>query len=240
MTNNNDERIVTAFSEMQIWYHKHIIHLMIFFILTGLPLFSENFRWIAYIFGYPVSWFTDAALKSEILATGIQACRVIHRVTALIFALVTIPFAIHMLKGIKGWHIWPNSLNPMDLGKGINALADSYLRFRRTKDVGKYNLGQKAVAWLFIIGIAAMVWSGVVMMFRGSFSPEMWYIARMVHDVFFVLIGVALIAHMYFGMHPLNRCGNRAIFRTGETTLGHIKEKHWLWYERLRKEGKVD
>jgi len=86
---------------MQMWYHKHIIHIMIFLILTGLPIFSEQFRFLAYIFGVPANWLAGGTAGSaEIFATGIQVARTLHRVMALIFALVSIPFVLVMLKDI--------------------------------------------------------------------------------------------------------------------------------------------
>ncbi|BCO08025.1 hypothetical protein GF1_04010 [Desulfolithobacter dissulfuricans] len=48
----------TAFTPLQMFYHKAIIILMFFFILTGLPILFSSFHWIAYCFGFPFDFIT--------------------------------------------------------------------------------------------------------------------------------------------------------------------------------------
>ncbi len=92
MSNSNEK--ITLFSNMQMWYHKHIIHFMMIFILTGLPLITHAFSWIAYIIGVPVSVFYS---NGDSLYVGIQVCRVIHRLTAVLWIVTSIPFVLTML-----------------------------------------------------------------------------------------------------------------------------------------------
>ena len=92
MSNSNEK--ITLFSNMQMWYHKHIIHFMMIFIITGLPLISHTFSWVAYIIGVPVSVFYS---NVEPIYVGIQVCRVIHRITAVLWIVTSIPFVLTML-----------------------------------------------------------------------------------------------------------------------------------------------
>ena len=87
------EKRVQLFTSMQVWYHKHIIHFMMFFIITGLPLVSDYFSWIAYMVGIPFSLGAASSLtSSDVLATGVQICRIIHRISAVLWLLISIPF----------------------------------------------------------------------------------------------------------------------------------------------------
>ena len=226
---------IQAFNQMQISYHKHIIHLMIFFVLTGLPLLSEQFRFLAYIFGVPASWAAGGGVSSaEILASGIQVARTLHRVVALIFALVSIPFLFVMLKDISKWHIWPQRWGITPLFDGFKELGKIYLGFKHGR-VAKYNTGQKLGAWIIITTTLLLAISGFTLMFRDLYAPALVANMRAVHAVSFVLLSAILIVHIYLGMHPINRKGMIAIFRNGEMDAQDIKEHHPLWYEKLKK-----
>lgn len=231
------DKRVEAFSQMQMWYHKHIIHIMIFFVLTGLPILSEQFRFLAYIFGVPATWAAGGIAmtsSADTLATGIQVARTLHRVMALIFALVSIPFVMVMLKDISKWNIWPNRWGIGAFFSGLGEISKIYLGFKHGR-IGKYNAGQKLGAWVIIITTVLLAVSGFVLMFRDLYTPDLVANMRAVHATSFVVLGAMLVVHMYFGMHPINRHGLKAIFRNGEIDEKTIKEHHPLWYEKLKK-----
>ena len=48
----NGETNIIAFNGLQRWFHKHIIHFMVIFIITGLPIFSTKFSFLASFFLY--------------------------------------------------------------------------------------------------------------------------------------------------------------------------------------------
>lgn len=225
------DKQIEAFSQMQIWYHKHIIHIMIFFVLTGLPIFSEQFHFLAYIFGVPANWLTGGT--SDILATGIQVARTLHRVMALLFALITIPFLLAMLKNVGQWQIWPECWGVGPFFSGMKEVGKIYLSFKHGR-IGKYNTGQKLGAWVIICTMTLLAVSGFVLMFRDMYGGDLVATMRAVHAVSFVILGAMLIVHIYFGMHPINRHGLKAIFRTGEVDEKTVKEHHPLWYQQMR------
>jgi formate dehydrogenase subunit gamma len=216
-----------AFSHIQIWYHKHIIHFMIFFILTGLPILSESFHWLAYFYGIPFTMLSDGG---NTLAIGIQVARIVHRGVALMFILVSIPFLIVMLKDIKNWQIWPEG----GLVDGVKQLKVAYFDFK-APNVGKYNFGQKALAWFLIISMIVMTYTGFVLMFRDSFSADFASVMRGFHAVVFILIAVAMIVHLYFAVFPPNRHGFKAMFGDGTMDEDYIAYKHPKWYKKLVK-----
>lgn len=218
---------ITAFTPLQMFYHKSIIILMFFFILTGLPVLSPSFHWLAYCFGFPFDFM--GAQNGDALAAGMQICRIIHRVAALLFLLFSLPFAVTQLLQIGKWQIWPESG-----AAGIGGLKTGYIDFKQARQ-GKYNAGQKIAAYVFIICISTLALSGYVLWFRGTFAPTTVTLARNLHDLAFAFLLPTLLGHMYFGAHPLNRAGFTAMFGSGELDEEEIKAHHPLWYEKIRK-----
>jgi formate dehydrogenase subunit gamma len=227
---------VQAFNTLQIWFHKHIIHFMVLFILSGLPILSHAFDWIAYVFGVPVSFFGQQQSYEAIVAGGVQTARVLHRVAALLFFLTAIPFSLGQLMHVREWHIWPERYSLSGAWDGVRELIRCYVFFQPPR-FGKYNIGQKALAWFMILAMLLLSLSGLVLWFRDSFSPAIWSFSRFVHDAVFLLTALALIVHVYLGTHPINRESLRAMFGNGEMDLEFIKHHHPLWYEKLIKKG---
>ena len=223
------EKRVQLFTSMQVWYHKHILHFMMFFIITGLPLVSVYFSFIAYLIGVPFS-LGAGSTSSEVLVTGIQMCRIIHRVSAVLWLLVSIPFIFTMLPKIRNWGITPK----LRKGQGIidyvkEGLADNkriYIDWQYPENMGKYSFLQIVAAWAVIIVCILMIVSGIVLWFRQSFSIDTAAFMRVVHFAGFVVIGLFLIFHIYFAILPANRAGYKAMFGDGTDSEEHARKKH--------------
>jgi len=224
-------RQVRAFTNLQRFYHRHLIYLTFFFILTGLPLISEFFHWIAYVFSFPFNFLAEG--NSDMLAAGMQVVRVIHRVTALIFILVTIPFSIAMLLRVNRWQVWPERWGLSAISEGVSELKKNYVDFGHAR-FGKYNIGQKAAFWAFFLGLAVLLVSGFVLWFRDLFSAGAVDAARIGHDVAFALIVLTLVLHIYFALFPRNRYGLEAMFRTGTMDEDIVKGHHPKWHEKIK------
>jgi len=244
---NNQEGYITAFSGLQRWFHKHIIHFMVVFIVTGLPVFSLKFSFFASIFSTPYDYINAAGTGlaaiggtgADRIAEGLQVARVIHRVTALFFILTAIPFALSMLLQIHKWKLWPEeSWHPAALIKGFGELWKTYVRFEHGR-FGKFNTGQKLFAWLMITAMIVITGSGVVLMFREAFTVAVQEQARFLHAASFVLIALLLPVHLYLSLIPMNRHGLRAIFRDGKMEVATVREHHPLWFEQLKREGRL-
>ncbi len=226
---------VRAFSEAQIWAHKHLIHFVLFFFLTGLPLISKDwFGWLAYIYGYPLSTIIGPAYDPYSL--GIQVARFIHRISALGLALVLIPFLFKMLGDLRKSEIWPECWSLSCFSKGIRDMIDYYVH-KKHVTFPKYNLGQKGWIWTAAIGMIIMYVTGVVMWLRDLFSPAVWEWAHLIHDIGFFIAAIGLIIHVYMAVFiPEHRAFVRAMFRTGRLTEEYVEEHHPAWMEKIKQE----
>jgi formate dehydrogenase subunit gamma len=94
----------------------------------------------------------------------------------------------------------------------------------------KFNLGQKAVYWLQVLGGTAMVVSGYVLIFPfyGTDIANM-EAAQVVHGVIAMLFIGLMIAHIYIGSIGME--GAFEAMGTGEVDVNWAKEHHSLWLE---------
>lgn len=221
---------------MQMWFHKHIIHFMVLFIATSLPIIAPTaFSWLAWLYGIPLSAIVNVQSHGETLALGVKAARVVHWAAGLFFTITAIPFAASMYAARNSWEIWPDAIGINALAKGLEQLKKRYL-FNKDAEMGKYNTGQKGLAWLMIIGVSAMIITGIMLMLRTALPEGIIGFARFIHDIFFILIAVALIFHVYLATHPINRAGLKAIFGDGEIEEEEVRQHHPLWWDKLDKD----
>jgi LPXTG-motif cell wall-anchored protein len=184
------------FTTMKWFYHKHLIYLAFLFILTGLPLLSETFHGVAYVFSFPFNFIAEP--NGELLATGLQVCRAIHRVCALLLGLITIPFAFTMLMKIKPWQT----------------------------PFGNYNTGQKVALWLLLSGMALITASGLVLWFRSFFGQALVEVSHMVHDAAFIVVVLSLLVHIYFVLFLRYKHGLEAMSRSGGIDEDIVRKPH--------------
>lgn len=238
---NEEPKTIVAFTQMQRSFHMHILHFMIFFIITGLPLLSVRFSFLASLFAVPYDFLgsvypplaATGLTDNERLAAGLQVARGIHRVVALLFVLNAIPFAVVHLLQIRKWSIWPEgSWSPAAFFEGIKGLWINYVLLGHVR-IGKFNVGQKLFAWTMIAAVTCITLSGFVLMFRGFFSQDVQELCRLAHAASFVVIGVFLIIHMYLALLPMNRPALYAMFRDGNLPAEFVKHHHPIWYEKL-------
>ncbi len=238
---NNQTETIVVFTRLQRSFHNHLLHFMILFIITGLPLLSSSFSFLAALFALPFDFlggvFPDLATSgitdNERLALGLQVARIIHRVTALFFVITAIPFVVVQLVHIRSWAIWPeDSWRPAAFLDGIKGLWVNYVSLGHVR-IGKFNVGQKLFAWTMIAAVTAITASGFVLMFRGLFSQGTQEFSRFVHAASFVVIGVFLIVHLYLSLLPMNRQTLQAMFEDGRLPADYVKNHHPIWYEKL-------
>jgi formate dehydrogenase subunit gamma len=176
---------------------------------------------------------TSGLTDNQRLAAGLQVARIIHRLTALLFLIMAIPFVIVHLINIRDWAIWPEkSWSPMAFFDGIKGLFVNYVLLGHAR-FGKFNVGQKMFAWTMIVTITTITVSGFVLMFRGQFSQEIQELCRFAHAASFVVIGIFLIVHLYLSLIPMNRQALNAMFGDGSLSMEYVKNHHAIWYEKL-------
>ncbi|PJE78762.1 Formate dehydrogenase, cytochrome b556(fdo) subunit [invertebrate metagenome] len=228
---STDSKSIIAFTGIQRFCHKHTIHFILLLAVTGLPVLSHAFSCIAYLFAVPYDFVSHQ--DNVILADGIMVVRMLHRVLAFLFILMLIPFLIAMLVKIRSWQIWPEQgWKPQYIVEGIRQLFIAYIRFE-SPNTGKYNMGQKLMAWTIMLTTGVMVISGFILMFRDIFSPELQVYARAGHAIGFVLLMIMLVAHCYFALFPTNRKGLTAMFGDGKLSKLYVRQHHKLWYKKL-------
>jgi len=141
-----------------------------------------------------------------------------------------------MLAKQKEWQIWPDAIGVEPLKDGLEQLKLRYIRYTDAK-MGKYNMGQKGLAWMMIAGMSCMMLSGLALMLRSHLPLGLVRFARFTHDLFFIAIVVGLIVHVYLAaVHPINRSGLKAMFGDGEMDAEEVKHHHPLWWEKLEKD----
>jgi formate dehydrogenase subunit gamma len=94
----------------------------------------------------------------------------------------------------------------------------------------KFNAGQKGIYWLQLLGGAAMIISGYVLIFPfyGTDINSM-EAAQVVHGVIAMLFIALMIAHIYIGTIGME--GAFEAMGTGTVDLNWAKEHHSLWVE---------
>jgi formate dehydrogenase subunit gamma len=101
----------------------------------------------------------------------------------------------------------------------------------------KFNAGQKLLYWIIVIGAAAMVISGYMLMFpfySGLGISDM-ELANVFHGVVGVLFVALIIAHIYLG--TLGMEGAFESMAEGTVDANWAKEHHPLWLEEEEKRG---
>jgi len=227
-------KTIQAYSSLEMWFHKHMIHFVAFLTISGLPILSDSFRFIAYGIGYPINYFAGDMQSEHILASGISFLRVIHWSSGFLLTLIMIPFIFSMLKKVKTLSIWPDKWGREAMIDGVVQMKKNYIDLEHA-EFGKMNIGQKASAWVIVVCMTIIVLSGYALILRGAFSPEFTSLARGAHAISFIVLGVTLIMHIYFATHPANKAAYKAMFKTGEMDEEYVKSHHGLWYKKLKK-----
>jgi formate dehydrogenase subunit gamma len=142
-------------------------------LLTGMPIWSPVFGWMAGLFG------------------GLEVCRWLHPWTGAAFALFTVLMLIAWAGDMKleknewGW-LGPKALQ--------------YMRFQgEDPDVGKYNGGQKLFFFAMILAMLGLLVTGFVLWFPTYFSRGWAEASMFLHDITFILATIAIVGHIYLG-----------------------------------------
>jgi formate dehydrogenase subunit gamma len=95
----------------------------------------------------------------------------------------------------------------------------------------KFNGGQKLLYWLIVLGGAAMIISGYMLMFPfyGGLTVDNMQLAEIFHGIVGMLFIALIIAHIYLG--TLGMEGAFEAMSQGTVDLNWAKEHHPLWVE---------
>ncbi|MEA2111571.1 MAG: cytochrome b/b6 domain-containing protein [Campylobacterota bacterium] len=225
---------IQAYSSLEMAFHKHMIHFVVFLTISGLPILSDSFSFIAYGVGYPINWFSGDMQEETIIASGITFLRLVHWSSGFLLTLFAIPFTIAMLSKVKRLSIWPDYWGKEAVIDGMVQMKKNYIDLEHAK-FGKMNIGQKASAWVMVLAMALLIISGYGLIFRDYISEDVAVLARSAHAISFIVLTCTLIFHIYFATHPANKEAYKAMFKTGEMDEEYVKSHHSIWYEKLMK-----
>jgi len=154
--------------------HWSVALLFFLALLTGLPIWTPVFGWMAHLFG------------------GLHVCRWLHPWAGVFFFLAVFVMFVHWLDDMR---LEPKDREWLRPGKAIE-----YMRHQGDdSDVGKYNGGQKLFFLAAALGAVGLTVSGIVLWFPLNFSRIVAEAAILLHDVTFILFVVAIILHIYLG-----------------------------------------
>jgi formate dehydrogenase iron-sulfur subunit len=184
-----------------------VIHWLValtFFVtlLTGLPIWTPVFGWMAALFG------------------GLHVCRWLHpwAGVALVGAGALMFFRwvgeMHLERGEWGW-----------LGPKLV----SYLRQENGhEDVGKYNGGQKILFFAVSILTLLLLITGLVMWFPLRFPAGLRSVSWVIHDAAFLFFAVTIVVHIYLGTAALP--GTFQSMTRGTVSKAWARLHHPRWY----------
>jgi len=101
----------------------------------------------------------------------------------------------------------------------------------------KFNGGQKLLYWFIVLGGAAMIVTGYMLIFPFSWGMGVgdMEIAQVFHGIIGVLFIALILAHMYLG--TLGMEGAFESMSQGTVDVNWAKEHHPLWYEEEQGQG---
>ena len=101
----------------------------------------------------------------------------------------------------------------------------------------KFNGGQKLLYWFIVLGGAAMIVTGFILMFPFYYGLNVgnMELAEIFHGIVGVLFVALILAHIYLG--TLGMEGAFESMSTGDVDLNWAKEHHNLWVEEEMQSG---
>jgi formate dehydrogenase subunit gamma len=166
---------------------------------------------------------------------GVDACRVVHRLAALISAAQSF---YHVWRILVTWFVkrerggmWPYL---RDFGNLIQMVMFNAGLTKKWPQFDRYTIEEKLEYWALLWGQIVMGLTGIVMWFPlvvTTFLPgEVFPIARALHRWEAILAALAILTwHMY---HGCIKDGNRSIF-TGVMPEEEMQHMHPLEYQRI-------
>jgi formate dehydrogenase subunit gamma len=178
-------------------------------LLTGMPIWSPVFGWMAYFFG------------------GLTVCRWLHAWSGVGFAVASVWMTLH----------WAADMKIAANEKHFSML--EYLKFSSKTDpeTGKYNVGQKRFFWTVLPGMLLVLLTGIPLWWPENFGWRMRQICLPLHDVGFILWFVAIVGHIYLGTAA--EPGTFRSMVGGTVTKAWAKLHHPRWYREVTERERV-
>ncbi|GAC1535961.1 MAG: formate dehydrogenase subunit gamma [Myxococcales bacterium] len=179
-------------------------------LLTGLPIWTPIFGWMAHLFG------------------GLSVCGWLHPWAGTAFFVASAVMFVHwakemVLRGKEKEWLGPKMIE--------------YLKFSGDDPtVGKYNGGQKLLFWLTSLGAVGLMLSGLVLWNPLLVPGPVRQIGIVLHDVSFLGFVVAIIGHVYLGTAA--EPGTFRAMTRGTVTKPWARLHHPAWYREVTGDAK--
>ncbi len=174
-------------------------------LLTGLPIWTPIFGWMAFLFG------------------SLQVCRWLHPWAGIFFFASSLVMFLHW-----AGQMWMSKSDWAWIGPRLF----SYMK-SETDDsqVGKYNGGQKIFFFTSALAALALVLSGVVLWFPLSFGQGLRELSWILHDLTFILFTASIIGHIYLG--TASEPGTFSAMTRGAVSKKWARFHHPRWYREV-------
>ena len=173
--------------------------------LTGMPIWTPVFGWMAYLFG------------------GLTVCRLLHPWAGIAFVIFSIERFFQWLGDMRLRNPDVEWFRQRATKKGRAGIDDS--------QVGKYNGGQKLYFWAVSLGAIGLLLSGLVMWFPTSFPPLVRQISYLLHDLVFICFAVSLVIHVF--LSTAGEPGTFVSMSRGTVTRAWARLHHPRWYREV-------
>ena len=175
-------------------------------LLTGLPIWTPVFGWMATLFG------------------GLSVCSWLHPWAGVVFFAASAVMFVHWMKEMV---LRGNEKDWMRPKKLIQ-----YFKFAgEDPTVGKYNGGQKLLFWITSLGAVGLMLSGLVLWFPLLVPPVLREVSIVLHDITFIAFVVAIIGHVYLGTAA--EPGTFRAMTRGTVTKPWARLHHPAWYREV-------
>lgn len=181
-------------------------------LLSGLPIWTPIFGWMAYLFG------------------GLAVCRWLHPFFGAAFFVGTIAMFVYWVKDMR--------FTRADRGWFGRKAIDYFLNRGDDPEVGKYNGGQKILFYLVAVFAILLLASGIPLWFPMEFTRPLRAASLLIHDAVFIVFSAAIVVHIYLGTAALP--GTFRSMTQGTVTKPWARHHHPRWYSDVTGKSKGD
>lgn len=188
--------------------HWSVSILFVLSLLTGMPIWTPIFGWMAHLFG------------------GLNVCRWLHPWLGVGFFAASI---------VMGLHWWSRMILKRSERDWFGPRMLRYMRYEDDdQDVGKFNGGQKIFFWAALLGAIALFASGIVMWMPTKFQEGVREASVLLHDFTFICFAVAIVFHIYLGTSA--EPGTFRSMTRGTVTKPWARLHHPRWYREVTRD----
>jgi formate dehydrogenase subunit gamma len=169
-------------------------------LLTGMPIWSPVFGWMATLFG------------------GLSVCRWLHAWSGIAFCAATLVMVV----------VWLSEMKLDEHDRKFNMI--EYMKFSSAEDpeIGKYNAGQKLFFWSTPIAALLVLLTGIPLWWPMYFGYTLRQVCILLHDLGFIFWFVAIVGHVYLGTAA--EPGTFRSMTRGTVTKAWARLHHPKWF----------